>query len=751
MKAKIFLFMFGLFNIICYNHFVVAQQNDITKDNLVGMLVPDSTIVHEIDPGETQSLGIDLSQGEFLEASVEQLGIDLMVTLFDADGNKFNNIDGREISESPETFSFQTATSGIYRIDIKSLEMNSAPGFYRARILQKFSQEEYLKNLEDESRFTKEWLDKNAIKIKTVEPGNDFEDLQPLKKLFGDCRIVAIGEATHGTREFFQMSHRLLEFLVEEMGFTVFGTESELPEGFDINKYILDGIGDPYKFLAGLDAPLKNTEEFIQMIQWMHEYNADSSHHKKIKWYGIDTQKTLRPVRNVINYLNKVEPGQASSVTEKLDFLGNPYLEFDNLRFSGERAKELLKIIDDLSDYFDNNKDKFIDTSSDSEWKIARQNVKILGNIILIRSSSPYKPVRDSIMAENVRWILENEEPDSKMMLWAHNGHVTNSFLSVGSMGWHLRKLYGNDLVTIGAAFNEGSFIAREMASDAGIHSFTVNPSIDGTLDATLADVGLKIAVIDFHNIPKEGPVFDWFNKTHEQRIISGVYTDRYAKEFLNSGYPQSFPDQYDALFFVENTTATRLLLDEGQTKVQVLSSPHNGDFENGKVGESPPDWILPSMNSTFDFQHLLREKLSAIDFEYITSSEDPYNGKQCFCINKSLGQNYGETYGWIRQVIDASQFKNKKLTLSAAVRIKPNKTNDKAYLWLRIMKSGTGSSGWLFFEKMADNPITGIEWKTYEITGAVSEDAESIEFGLSFVGDGAAYFDAVSLIARDN
>src|SRR5215510_12728002 len=69
------------------------------------------------------------------------------------------------------------------------------------------------------------WLSRSAIRLKSVEAGHSFDDLQPLKSILKDVRIVGLGEGTHGTREFFQIKHRLLEFLVNEMGFTLFVME----------------------------------------------------------------------------------------------------------------------------------------------------------------------------------------------------------------------------------------------------------------------------------------------------------------------------------------------------------------------------------------------------------------------------------------------------------------------------------------------------------------------------------------------
>src|SRR5215510_1964905 len=83
-----------------------------------------------------------------------------------------------------------------------------------------------------------EWLRKNAVVLKTAEAGNGFSDLQPLKQLIGDARIVALGEPTHGSHEVFQMKHRLLEFLVERLGFSIFSIEANMPEAEAFDAYV---------------------------------------------------------------------------------------------------------------------------------------------------------------------------------------------------------------------------------------------------------------------------------------------------------------------------------------------------------------------------------------------------------------------------------------------------------------------------------------------------------------------------------
>jgi hypothetical protein len=75
-----------------------------------------------------------------------------------------------------------------------------------------------------------EWVRANAIRLTTPEAGHGFADMEPLKKVVGNARIVSLGEATHGSREFFQLKHRMMEFLATQMGFTIFSIEANMPE-----------------------------------------------------------------------------------------------------------------------------------------------------------------------------------------------------------------------------------------------------------------------------------------------------------------------------------------------------------------------------------------------------------------------------------------------------------------------------------------------------------------------------------------
>jgi erythromycin esterase-like protein len=133
-----------------------------------------------------------------------------------------------------------------------------------------------------------EWIRANAIPLTTAEPGKGFADLQRLKPLIGNARIVSLGEATHGTREFFQLKHRMLEFLATEMGFTIFSIEANMPESYRLNDYVLTGNGDPAELLRGIYFWTWNTEEVLDMIKWMRSFNA--SGRGRVEFTGFDMQ-----------------------------------------------------------------------------------------------------------------------------------------------------------------------------------------------------------------------------------------------------------------------------------------------------------------------------------------------------------------------------------------------------------------------------------------------------------------------------
>ncbi len=174
------------------------------------------------------------------------------------------------------------------------------------------------------------WLKANAVAVKTVEAGNGFEDLQKLKAAIGSARIVSLGEATHGTREIFQMKHRLTEFLATELGFTIFSIEANMPEAYRVNDYVLHGKGDPKALLNGMYFWTWNTEEVLGMIEWMRQFNASGK--GRIQFTGFDMQTVRVAVEIVEDLLRKVDAEYATKVRPVYQDGGQPKTRASRIR-----------------------------------------------------------------------------------------------------------------------------------------------------------------------------------------------------------------------------------------------------------------------------------------------------------------------------------------------------------------------------------------------------------------------------------
>jgi erythromycin esterase-like protein len=158
------------------------------------------------------------------------------------------------------------------------------------------------------------WVRATAIPLTTPEAGHGFADLQPLKRMIGDARIVALGEATHGSREFFQLKHRMLEFLATEMGFTIFSIEANMPEAYRLNDFVLNGTGDPAQLLKGMYFWTWDTEEVLAMIRWMREFNQSGK--GRVQFTGFDMQTPQVAVEIVRTFMMRYDQAFAAELSQ---------------------------------------------------------------------------------------------------------------------------------------------------------------------------------------------------------------------------------------------------------------------------------------------------------------------------------------------------------------------------------------------------------------------------------------------------
>ena len=407
------------------------------------------------------------------------------------------------------------------------------------------------------------WLTKNAIPLKSVEPGQGFQDLKAVKRILRNVRVVGLGEATHGSHEFFQFKHCMTEFLVREMGFTLFAIEASYPASLAINDYVLYGKGDRDKAITNQGLWAWDTAEMTDLVEWMRKYNQTAPVGRRVKFVGFDMHNSEQAMDAIIPFLKKVAPDKVAPIENvfkplRPTELGRQHFEYANVS-ARDKADTLLRI-DALIGYLFLNQTRFIRLSSAQEFEQATEMARIVAEFADVYNrpdSDSYFPgnsrgaTRDRYMAENIERAISAAEPNTRAIVWAHNDHI--GCYKFG-MGANLRKVYGEGYYALGTSFNEGGYQARELSREytvGPLAEFSIGPAPAGTINWYLARPGIDNYLIDFRYSTKSPVVAEWLETAHPMRSI-GLGAARNGPESL---LPTSLKDQFDGIAFIEKTT----------------------------------------------------------------------------------------------------------------------------------------------------------------------------------------------------
>ncbi|HTS39677.1 MAG TPA: erythromycin esterase family protein [Xanthobacteraceae bacterium] len=397
----------------------------------------------------------------------------------------------------------------------------------------------------------------HALPFKSVHAGNGFDDLTGLDRLIGDARLVALGEATHGTAEFFQMKHRLLEYLVERKGFTVFAIEGNWPEAQEADRFIKTGEeGDAAAALAAMYFWTWQTEEVSALLHWMRHYNVRRGERPIVSFTGFDMQNPNVAMNRVIDFLDRTSCADRDVVRALYDGLDKPSSEIPE----GEKTR-LRDRANKAFDLVEARRETLVTASTPEEYRDIRQAARIVLQAFARRAGIPGAE-RDRAMAENVRWLIEEAFPGQKVVLWAHNGHVgTDMGSSEKSLGNHLRDRYGDQMVVIGFATHHGEVRARRRGEGgtqpSPLVAAPLAPIRKVSVEALFQETGLPRFILDLRYLPKDSAVSTWLSKPRLHRMIGAVYdSDRDSKYYALV----RLPEMYDCIVFIAESTAAKPL-----------------------------------------------------------------------------------------------------------------------------------------------------------------------------------------------
>ena len=390
------------------------------------------------------------------------------------------------------------------------------------------------------------WIRESALPLDTDDPSAPHDDLAPLRELVGDARIVALGEGTHGTREFFRMKHRITEFLASEMGFTVFAIEANMPEARRVNDYVLRGEGDPKEALAGLYFWTWNTEEVLAMIEWMREFNAEGK--GRIEFWGFDLQYPQVAMEDIESFVEAAEPEYLDSLREEFGRVGDVSLAARTTRdrdaeFYAPWHEPATRVLEHLQ----GNRERYLESFDvmTVDWAIQNARVVRQGADMWMEDGRS----RDESMADNVDWMLAHTPPGTKVVLWAHNGHV-NRDPTYGPMGSVLSERHGDDMSVLGFAFHEGEYTA---VGHDGLGTYGTSSSEAGSVEWALHESGMARFILDLRSASADSPRSGWLAGTLDFRSIGAV-----AVEY--AFHPGVVTDMFDALIFFEESHPSRSL-----------------------------------------------------------------------------------------------------------------------------------------------------------------------------------------------
>ena len=563
-----------------------------------------------------------------------------------------------------------------------------------------------------------DWVRTHAVPLSTVEAGHGFADLAPLAPIIGDARVVGLGEATHGTREFFQLKHRLLEWLVAERGFTQFAIEASMPECEDLNQFVLTGKGDPQKLLAGVYFWTWNTEEVLALVQWMRKWNENPKH-PRVQFYGFDMQYPALASKRALAYVARVAPGEVAALSAPIVGLTNP-LDNDDLPMAPPAAKKAaLDGAHALVRRFDAARAEWSARTSDKEWALARQHARIAEQFAeSLVAPDGGRLVRDQAMAENIAWILERE-PNAKMVAWAQNFHIGRDHIGgAATMGGELGRRLKHQYVNVGFVFDQGGFRARDADAEGLLRAFTLPPAPEGSLDHTLAESKLPRFILDLRARPQTGVVGDWWAAAHAHRDMGAMFSTHWPAAV---GEDFVFPRTFDLIAFVGATTAARPLPMFRDPDRVLLPQARNLGFE-AVDGARPRDWAISP-------------RLAAFGWAVEASKDHPFAGSRSVVVRALPGPHAGETYGRFQQTVSAEPYRGKHVRLSAAIRTKVP-AGAGARLMMEDDRDGRDSG----------HAIAGADWKRYTVEIDVAPTASSLTVGGALAGGGQAWFDDFQL-----
>lgn len=380
----------------------------------------------------------------------------------------------------------------------------------------------------------------------------------------GTARIVLLGEATHGTSEFYRARARITRRLIEEHGFTIVAVEADWPDAMRIDRHIRRRRGQPLQDDAFVRFPTwmwRNTD-IRDVIDWLFTHNGDKPAERQVEFRGLDIYGLNASIKAVLDYLDRIDPAAAHLARERYGCLTpwqqKPAEYGRDAMLSGlapceaEVTRMLCDLLEKRVDYLAHDGEHFFETVQNA--RLIRAAEKYYRT--LYHGTRESWNFRDRHMFETLQAVLSARGSGAKAVVWAHNSHIGNA--AATEMGWSgelnigqlCRQSYGEEAMLVGFGTDRGTVAA---ASDWGgeMEIKTVRASHPDSYEHLCRRAGHARFLLDLRD-GKE--VIERLRKPRLERAIGVIYrpeTERWSHYF-----EADLPAQFDAWVWFEDTRA---------------------------------------------------------------------------------------------------------------------------------------------------------------------------------------------------
>jgi erythromycin esterase-like protein len=403
------------------------------------------------------------------------------------------------------------------------------------------------------------------------EPTTDGFD--PLLESIGDARLVLMGEASHGTHEFYQIRAELTKALIARKEFNVVAVEADWPDAYRVNRWVRQASAD-----ADAEAALSDFTRFprwmwrnrdvVDFLKWLHAHNTSRAAAARTGFYGLDLYSLHTSIEAVLTYLRKVDPDAAERARYRYgcfedfgeDTQGYGYAASTGLSSSCENdvIAQLLELRRRAADYA--NRDGRI---AADEYFFAEQNAR------LVRNAEEYYRamfggrvlswnLRDTHMMETLDALLRHVQQTSgsaKAVIWAHNSHLGDARATdMGdsgqlNLGQLVRQRYRDEAHLIGFTTHTGTVTAASNWDEPAQRK-RVRPSLPDSYERLFHDVGVPRFLLRLDN-PEVRTILP---APRLERAIGVIY--RPDTERISHYFRAHLPEQFDAVLYIDETRA---------------------------------------------------------------------------------------------------------------------------------------------------------------------------------------------------